>query len=87
MAANNFYLALTMAQLDTINNENVVGTTTINAGPAQGTAAEIELRIMTDPGSGANKITRRHVVVALNQLKAYVESGGSAHAGAFLPGL
>lgn len=87
MAANNYYLGLTMAQADTANIESIVGAASTNAGPAQGTAADIELRIQTDTGSGPNNITRRHVVVALKALLQYVESGGSAHAGTYLPGL
>ena len=87
MAANNYYLGLTRAQADVTNSENVVGTISVNAGPAQGTAADIELRIQTDTGTGPSGITRRQVLVALEIFKQYIESGGSAHAGTYLPGL
>ena len=50
MAANNYYLGLTMAQADTINNESVAAQASTNAGPAAGTAADIEVRIQPTPG-------------------------------------
>ena len=87
MAANNFYLGLTIANANVTNMENVVGITSVNAGPAGGTAADIELRIQTDTGTGPTVIKRKDVVQALYVLLAYVESGGSAHAGTYLPGL
>ena len=88
MAANNFYLGLTMAQANAVNNEAIVGTASTDAGPAQGTAADIELRIQTNSGSGPkNGIKRKDVVLGIKALIAYVESGGSAHAGQYLPGL
>jgi len=87
MAANNYYLGLTMAQADTSNPELVVTSASANAGPGAGTAADIEVRIQTDAGTGANKITRRQVIMALRLITQFIESGGSAHAGANLPGL
>lgn len=87
MAANNFYLGLTMAQADNINNENVVAQASSNAGPAAGTAADIEVRIQTDPGTGPNNIRRRQVIQGLYQIIAYIESGGSVHGGANLPAM
>lgn len=87
MAANNFYLALTMAQADNVNPENVVTSASSNAGPGQGTSADVEVRIQTDAGSGPNNITRRHVISALQIIIQFIESGGSAHAGANLPSL
>lgn len=87
MAANNFYLGITMGQANQANTGNVVGTTLVSAGPAQGTAADIELRIQTDPGTGANNIRRKDVIQALYLLIEYVNSGGPDKLGTFLPGI
>ena len=85
MAANNFYLGLTMA--NTANPEQVVYTTSTNAGPAQGTSADVEVRIQTDPGTGPNNITRLQAINMLKAIIVAIESGGSAHAGAGIPAM
>lgn len=87
MAANNIYLGLTIAQAGQLQIGNVVGNTSTNAGPAQGTAADVELRIQTDPGTGANNIKVKDVIQGLYVLIAYLESRGPDHAGTFCPGL
>jgi hypothetical protein len=78
MAANNYYLGLTMGQADVTNLENVVTSASSNAGPGQATAADIEVRIQTDPGTGPNNIRRRQVISALEVIIQFIESGGSA---------
>lgn len=85
MAANNIYLGMTAQQAIVTNIGNIVGATSVNAGPAQGTAADIELRIQTDPGSGPNNITVKTVIQGLYLLITYLESRGPDHAGTFTP--
>jgi hypothetical protein len=85
MAANNFYLGLTMANDN--NPERVVYTTSSNAGPAQGTSADVEIRIQTDTGTGPNGITRLQAIRMLQVIIQAIESGGSAHAGAGIPAM
>jgi len=43
--------------------------------------------MQTDTGSGPNGILRKDVVQGIYALIAYINSGGSAHASQFLPGL
>jgi hypothetical protein len=83
MAANNFYLGLTMG--DTANPESVVYTTSSNAGPANGTSSDVEVRIQTDPGTGANNITKQMVINALQTIISAIQTNGKNHAGAGLP--
>lgn len=87
MAANNIYLGMTMGQSNDMNIGNIVGATSVNAGPAQGIAADVELRIQTDPGTGPNGIKIKDVVQGLYKLIAYLESRGPDHAGTFTPAL
>jgi len=76
-----------MGQANVLNVGNVVGATSVNAGPAQGTAADIELRIQTDTGTGPNGIKIKDVIQALYVFAAYLESRGPDHAGTFCPSL
>jgi hypothetical protein len=84
MAANNYYLGLKMSE-STVNIDSVVTSATTNAGPGNGTASDVELRIQTDSGSGANGITRKDVLLAIETLKAFIESGNPTNSGANLP--
>lgn len=85
MAANNFYLGLTMGQAHTANIGNVAAQASTNAGPAASTAADIEVRIQTDTGTGDNGNNRKTVVQALYLIIEYINSMGPDHAGTFLP--
>ena len=85
MAANNFYLGMTIAQAHNVNIGNIVGTISTNAGPAQSTAADIEIRIQTDTGTGDNGMNRKTVVQGLYLAIEYVNSMGPDHAGTYLP--
>jgi hypothetical protein len=83
MAANNYYLGLKM--FDSLNIDNVVTSASTNAGPGNGTSSDVELRIQTDTGSGPNGITRKDVLVVIETLKAFIESGNPTNSGANLP--
>lgn len=85
MAANNYYLSMTRANAQQANIGNVVTAASANAGPAQGTAADIELRIQTDTGTGPNGITRKEVIQALYLLAEFIDSGGPDKLGTNLP--
>jgi hypothetical protein len=86
MAANNYYLGLTMGADN--NYENVVTSASANAGPGGGTGADVELRIQTDAGAGPNGITRKLVIEKLQILMEFINGGGSGPgAGVNLPAL
>lgn len=78
MALTNLFLGI--RRVDGLNPGNVqTGTATV------GTAAEVELRIMTDDGSAPTGIKRQDVVNAIEVLKGFIEQGGLNGAGANLP--
>ena len=79
MAANNYYLGLTAGSDN--NYENVVTSASVNAGPGGGTAADVELRIQTDTGSGPNNITRKLVIEKIMILMEFINGGGSGPGG------
>ena len=81
--AQNFYLGLQLGK--DFNPENVVAVSNVSAGPGNGTAADVEVRIQINNGSNATNITRKDVVLALELIKAFIEGNGSAGAGANLP--
>ena len=83
MAANNYYLGLKMG--DNNNIDLVVTSATTNAGPGNGTASDVELRIQTDTGSGPNGITRKDVIEKLIILQEFILSGNPTNSGANLP--
>ena len=85
MAANNFYLGLTRATANTANVGNVTAQTSANAGPAASTAADFELRIQTDTGTGDIGTTRKDAIQACYMFIEYIMSMGPDHAGTFLP--
>lgn len=78
MAAVNYYLGVKRG--DEFKPFNVTaGTSTI------GTAADVELRIQTNDGSNATGITRQDVLLLIDLLESFIESGGLNGAGANLP--
>ena len=85
MAANNYYLGI--VQGVTNNIDSVQATSSVNAGPGAGTAADVEVRIQTDPGSGPNSITRKQVVECLTVIIEFINSQNPSNAGANLPAL
>ena len=85
MAALNYYYGLSRGQ--NFNPENVVVTATTSAGPAQGTAADVEVRVQINNGSSASGITREDVRLLLLTVLEFFDGNGAAGAGANLPGL
>jgi len=85
MAALNYYIGLQYGK--DFNVENVVAQSSVNAGPAAGTAADVEVRIQINNGSSASGITKKDAVLMLTQIIAWIEGNGSAGAGANLPAL
>ncbi len=83
--ALNYYYGLSRGQA--LNPELVVTTATTNAGPAQGTAADVEVRVQINNGASASNITREDVRLLLLNILAFFDGNGAAGAGANLPGL
>lgn len=81
----NYYLGLQLGK--DFNPENVVALSNASAGPANGTAADVELRIQINNGTNATNITRKDVELMVELILAFIESNGSAGAGANLPAL
>lgn len=80
MAALNYYLGIKRGA-----NMQMVS---VVAGTSSGnTAADVEVRIQINDGSNATNITRKDVVVALEQIEQWIMDGGLNHAGANLPAL
>lgn len=78
MAAVNFYAGF---KREAQNNPNLVVAGTSSAGAA----VDVEVRMQIDNGSALTGLTRKDVVVLLDQMKTYVLSNGGPTAGAFLP--
>ena len=83
MAANNYYLGL--KQGDEHNIDKVQNTSSTNAGPGAGSAADVEVRIQTDTGSGPNNITIKDVELCLEIIREFMISKNPAGGGANLP--
>lgn len=85
MVALNYYYGLSRGQ--NANPENVVVTSSTNSGPAQGTAADVELRVQINNGATASNITREDVRLLLVTILEFFDGNGAGGAGANLPGL
>ena len=87
MAANNYYLGL--KQGDEHNIDKVQQVTSANAGPGNGSAADVEVRIQTDAGSGPSvpPINCKDVVQQLLTIIEFIEAKNPAGGGATLPAL
>lgn len=78
MAAVNYYIGLKRGG-DLKQSSVTSGTATA------GTAVDVEVRIQINDGSNATGITRNDVVLILEEVEAWIVSGGLNHAGANLP--
>ena len=85
MAALEYYYALSRGQA--FNPELVVVTSSANAGPAQGTAADVELRVQINNGSANTNITREEVLLLVENIKNFFLGNGAGGAGANPPAL
>ena len=81
----NYYYGITRGA--PLNPESVVAQSQASGGPAQGTAADVELRIQINNGSAATNITRQDVLLQLEAIIAFIIGNGQAGAGANLPAL
>lgn len=80
MAAVNYYLGM--------KRGGGMKMADITAGTATvGTAVDVEVRIQINDGSNATNITRKDVILILEQIEAWIGDGGLNHAGANLPAL
>jgi hypothetical protein len=81
MAALNYYLGLKRGASN--NPGNVVSGTT-----SGGTAADVEVRMQINNGSSGTGLTRKDVILLLEQIEEFIEQGGiTGQAGANLPAL
>ena len=84
--AVNYYLGLKIG--DENNYEKVVTSSQVSAGPGQGTAADVELRIQINDGSNNTNITRKDVIACIQILQEFINGGGTGPgSGTNLPAL
>ena len=76
----NYYIG--MKRGDPFNIQAVqTGTTTL------GSAADVELRMQIDNGTTTTGLTRKDVLIIMEILEGFIESGGLQHAGGSLPAI
>jgi hypothetical protein len=62
-------------------NQVVAGTST------SGSAVDVELRLQIDNGTNTTGLTRKDVMIAIEILQSFIQSGGNNHDGQNLPAL
>lgn len=80
MAALNYFAGVKRGGVNNVNQ--------VSGGSATvGTAVDVEVRMQINDGATATGLTRKDVLIALDQIRAYIESGGNNHSGANLPAI
>lgn len=80
MAAQNFYIGVKRGQ-------NMILDNVVSGTSSAGTAVDVEINMQLNDGTNAIGLTRQDVNLAIEILRAFINSGGVNAAGANLPPL
>lgn len=80
MAAQNFYAGVKRGQ-------NMILDNVVSGTSSAGTAVDVEINMQLNDGTNAIGLTRQDVNLAIEILRAFINSGGVNAAGANLPPL